>query len=141
MELWELEAREAIRDLMASYVHAADRGRFVELAELFLPDGVLEIDGQDPLLGREAIAGMLDGVKGRLTATDGVSFIRHHVSSLSIDVRSPSQAQAWSYFFAVTHRGPDHWGRYRDDLASDEQRWRFVRRRVSVDGRAAGSAL
>jgi hypothetical protein len=141
MEVWELEAREAIRALIASYAHAADRGRFVELAELFLPHGVLEIDGQTPLRGREAIAGMLVDVKGRLAATDAVSFIRHHVSSVSIEVTSPGQARARSYFLAITHRGPDHWGRYRDDLEWGEGSWRFLRRRVSVDGRAAGSAL
>src|SRR5579871_1715185 len=141
MDAWEVGAREAIRELIASYAHAVDRGRFVEMAELFATDGVLEIDGRPPLAGREAIAGMLGDVKGQLAGTGPAAFIRHHVSSVSISVTSPSHAQAWSYFFAITHRGPDHWGRYRDELVTGPEGWRFQRRRVSVDGRAAGAAL
>ena len=141
MEAWEAVAREAIRELGASYAHAADRGRFVELAELFAPDGVLEIEDRPPLCGREAIAGMLTGVKGQLAATEPGAFIRHHVSSVSIELASKDRARAWSYFFAVTQRGPDHWGRYRDELRMQGGAWRFLRRRVTVDGRAANSAL
>jgi uncharacterized protein (TIGR02246 family) len=141
METWEVSAREAIRELTARYAHAVDRGRFAELAELFVPDGVLEIDGQAPLCGREAISGMLAGVKGQLAASERGAYIRHHVTSVSIEMTSREQARAWSYFFAVTQRGPDHWGRYRDEVAWHEERWRFVSRRVDVDGRAVGSAL
>jgi hypothetical protein len=141
MDALELGAREAIRQLMASYAHAADRGRFVELAELFVVDGVLEIDGRAPLVGRDAIARMLVDVKGQLAATDATVFIRHHVSSVSIQVTSPHEARAVSYFLAITQRGPDHWGRYRDVLALDEETWRFTHRRVSVDGRAVHAAL
>lgn len=141
MDRWELEAKEAIRELLASYAHAVDRGRFVEMAELFAPDGVLELEDRAPLAGRDAIATMLGGVKGQLAATGDGAFIRHHVSSVSIELVSPDQARAWSYFLAITHRGPDHWGRYRDDLTFDDQSWRFRRRRVSVDGRSAVAAL
>jgi hypothetical protein len=143
MDAWELVAREAIRDLVARYAHAADRGRFTDLAELFTPEGVLDIDGRPALVGRAAIAGMLEGVRGDLASSAGASppFIRHHVSSLAIELGPRTEAQAWSYFLAVTHRGPDHWGRYRDRVVLDGGTWLFAHRRVSVDGRADGAAL
>jgi len=141
MDPWEVGARDAIRELIASYAHAVDRGRFAEMAALFSPEGTLEVDGRPPLIGREAIAGMLGGVKSQLGATGSGAFIRHHVSSVSIELTSRHEAKAWSYFLAVTHRGPDHWGRYRDDLTLAGESWWFLRRRVSVDGRSANAAL
>jgi hypothetical protein len=39
----------------------------------------------------------------------------------------------------VTERGPDHWGRYRDRFERLGGRWLFRHRRVTIDGRAAGS--
>ena len=44
MHLHELAARESIRDAIARYAHAADTGRFEDLAALFAADGVLAID-------------------------------------------------------------------------------------------------
>jgi hypothetical protein len=43
MEIWELEAREQIRDTIARYAHCVDGGRFDDLVALFTPDGVLEV--------------------------------------------------------------------------------------------------
>ena len=45
MELWELIAREAIRETVASYAHLVDSGRFDDVVELFTADGVLEVQG------------------------------------------------------------------------------------------------
>jgi hypothetical protein len=44
---------------------------------------------------------------------------------------------ARSYFFVITERGPDHWGRYRDELVRHDARWLFQHRVVRLDGRAA----
>ena len=41
MELWELTARESIRDLVARYNANADTGRFDQVLELFAPDAVM----------------------------------------------------------------------------------------------------
>ena len=60
------------------------------------------------------------------------------MNSLLIDVDSDSEARAASYFFAITERGPDHWGRYRDRLVLRDGRWLFAERKVRVDGRAEG---
>lgn len=148
MEPAELAAREAIRDTIAAYAHFADSGRFADLASLFAPDGVLEIGGGPRLEGRGAIVGFLGGVKSDLAAGSGpvVSprgggapgiLIRHHVSSLTIEMKGADEAEAASYFLVLTAAGPDHWGRYRDRFRRIEGRWLFAHRRVTVDARRA----
>lgn len=139
MELWELVAREAIRDTLARYAHCADSGRFVELAELFTADGVLEIHGREPLSGRDAILSFLTATRSSLAATLAQPYIRHHTSSIRIEVHSHDEARAVSYFLAITERGPDHWGRYRDRLARVGERWLLQHRLVRPDGHGAQS--
>jgi hypothetical protein len=136
MEPWEIAAREAIRDTIARYAHAADTGRFDELAALFVEDGALEIEGLPALRGRGAIVAFL--AERKLPAASAGAtrrFIRHHVTSVRIDVASPNAASAKSYFLAITERGPDHWGVYRDSLVRVGDEWLFGSRRVRVDGR------
>lgn len=139
MEVWELVARERIRDTLARYAHCADTGRFAELVVLFTEDGVLEIDGRPPLQGRDAIETFLTGTKSNLATTLARPLIRHHVSSVRIEVHSPDAASAASYFLAITERGPDHWGRYRDRLVRVGDQWLFRHRRVRPDGHASNS--
>ncbi|HSD09876.1 MAG TPA: nuclear transport factor 2 family protein [Candidatus Binatia bacterium] len=132
----ELEAREAIRDVIARYAHAADTGRFEELVTLFAEDGRLEIDGLPALHGRAAILDFLRQRKLPATPEAAGRFIRHHVSSVRIELSSHDAATAKSYFLAITERGPDHWGVYRDRFVRSGERWLFQVRRVKVDGRA-----
>ena len=139
MDLDELVAREAIRDLCVRYAHAADRGHFGDLADLFADDGVFDMGTAPPVVGRPAIVAALTGVGADLRAGTRVPTIRHHVSSISIVVDAPDEARAWSYFLAVTEHGPDHWGRYADRLVRERGRWRFAHRRVRTDGTAPGS--
>ena len=134
MELWELTARERIRDTLARYAHCADTGRFTELGALFTDDGVLEIDGRSPLQGRAAIEAFLTGTKTNIAANLTRPLIRHHVSSIHIEVHNPDSASAASYFLAITERGPDNWGRYRDRLVRVGEQWLFRHRRVRPDG-------
>ena len=141
MEPWELLAREAIRDTIARYAALVDRGRFDELVALFTADATLEAGDLPPAQGRDAIRALLQVVGTRLAAAESRPYIRHHVSSVVIDVESPSAARASSYFLAVTPRGPDHWGRYRDRLVPVGVRWLFQHRRVRTDGRAPDSVF
>ena len=53
MELWELVARERIRDSLARYNWSGDSLRVEELALAFCEDGELEVRGQEPVRGRE----------------------------------------------------------------------------------------
>ncbi|MGH7822936.1 MAG: nuclear transport factor 2 family protein, partial [Candidatus Binatia bacterium] len=130
MDVQELAAREAIRDTIARYAQFADGGRFAELAELFTDDGVLEIAGEAPIRGREAIEGFLGAVKERLAGSGMPARIRHHVSSVRIDLAGEDEASAASYFLVVSDRGPDHWGRYRDTLRRVGDHWLFHERKV-----------
>jgi hypothetical protein len=134
MHTAELIAREQIRDAIARYAHFADGGRFEDLAALFAEDGTLEIAGRPALSGRAAIVAFLNSVK-RAPEPGNQPFIRHHVSSVRIDVQGADEATAASYFFVITEHGPDHWGRYRDDFVRVGDDWLFKRRRVRVDGK------
>jgi hypothetical protein len=138
MELWELSAREAIRETVASYAHCADSGRFAELAARFAIDGVLEVSGEAPLTSRDAIREFLEGVGAQLKGATTVPLIRHHVSNLTIDVVSPTEARGACYFLAVTEHGVDHWGRYRDQYVPDGEQWLFAHRYVKTDGTSRG---
>lgn len=139
MEGWELEAREQIRDAIARYAHCVDSGSFDELVELFTPDGTLEVEGESPRRGREAIRAFVEGTGRDLAAATGAPRIRHHMGSVVIELTGTEHARARSYFLAVTDRGVDHWGRYRDDLVRSGDRWRFAYRRVRTDAAAPGS--
>ena len=135
MEPWEPGAREAIRETLARYAHLVDRGRLDETAALFTEDAVLEAGDEPAARGREAIRALFAGAGTRLAAGCRTR-IRHHVSSVTIAFDDAWTAAAESYFLAVTDRGPDHWGRYRDRLVLRDGRWLFAHRRVRVDGRA-----
>ena len=144
MDTSELLVREAVRDLVARYTKAGDRGRSGELAALFTTDGVLDVgDHGGRWEGRDEIARQLDAVADRVAAA-GTSTgpVRHHVSSLVIDVEAAGTASASSYFLVLTAVGVDHWGRYRDRCVADaDGTWRFAERTVHVDGHAPGSLM
>ncbi len=143
MEAWEVAAREAIRHTISSYTYFADRARFDELVTLFAVDGVLEVEGIGGAraVGRAEIRVFFGGVN-----TDVVSAaaarppgrMQHHVSSLWIDVTSPTTARASCYFTVMTGAGVDHWGTYRDTLAPSHDRWLFAHRFVRTDGVTQG---
>jgi 3-phenylpropionate/cinnamic acid dioxygenase small subunit len=139
MEVWEVKAREQIRDAIARYAHCVDGGRFDELVELFTPDGALEVEGESPHRGRDAIRAFVAGTGRDLAAATDAPRIRHHIGSVVIELAGKEQARARSYFLAVTDHGVDHWGRYRDDLVRSGDQWRFARRQVRTDASAPGS--
>ncbi|QXC59693.1 nuclear transport factor 2 family protein [Aquihabitans sp. G128] len=144
MELSELVAREAVRDLVARYTWAGDRGKSTELAALFAVDGVLDVgEHGGRWAGRDEIVAQLAAVADRVAvAGSSPGPVRHHVSSLVIDVPLPHEATASSYFLVFTGIGVDHWGRYRDRFApGPDGVWRFTERTVRVDGHVDGSLM
>ena len=64
--------------------------------------------------------------------------MQHHVTSVRVDVVSPTEATATSYFTVMTGAGVDHWGRYKDRFVPDGDRWLFAHRLVRTDGRTPG---
>lgn len=138
VETWELVARESIRDLVARYTWAGDRGRIGELIDLFTPDGVLDVGAHGGRWeGREAIAAGLAEVVERGGASPGP--VHHHVASVGISDLTTERATVRSYYAVHTGSGLDHWGRYRDTVVADRGRWLFAERVVTVDGASSGS--
>jgi SnoaL-like domain len=139
MELWELVAREAVRETVASYAHFVDTGKFDEVVALFTPGGTLEVKGREPAVGHTGLRAFFSGVGQDLLETTTVPMIRHYTSNLSIDVVSEHEAAARCYFLAITETGVDHWGRYRDRLVpAGDGRWLFASRFVRTDGVVPG---
>jgi uncharacterized protein (TIGR02246 family) len=132
MEQWELAARESVRDLIAHYNLAGDRGWLDDMLDLFTPDATLSIDGADHN-GRDAIRVVFTKAKGPRP-----ELIRHHVATLKIEVADPDHASSRCYFQVLTMRGLDHWGRYSDRFVRHEGRWLFSQRSVRVDGATPG---
>lgn len=143
MELWELAAREQIRDAYATYTHSGDRFRLDDLAACFTHDGVLEVKGRSRAQGREAIVEMLSG-GSRVTrppAHGAQTFIRHFIANIRFDVVTAQRIETSAYFQVLTGAGLDHWGRYRDVFVPAEGRWLIQHRLAAVDASVADSWL
>lgn len=150
MELWELATREACRDTLAQYTHSGDRFLLEQMAGAFCEDGVLELRGRPPLVGRRAIIEFLSGGRGqredqireaaRAEQSEGPSrLVRHNVTSIRFESVTPTEARLASYFTVFTEIGPDHAGRYRDRLVPVGDRWLLAHRYVTTDWWAPGS--
>ena len=143
MDTTELIARESVRDLIARYTWAGDRGRFADLVECFTDGGVLDVgDHGGRWVGRDHITAELESVARRTARAGGAPGpVRHHVTGTLIADITSSSAAARSYFLVTTTIGPDHWGRYFDRFTVEDGRWRIAERVVRVDGHAAGSLM
>jgi hypothetical protein len=152
MEMWELVARERIRDTLALYNWSGDALRLDEMMQAFCEDGQLEIRGQDPLRGRAAIAGWLGGGatgtdeerraarKAAVKAT-GPRIVRHTITNIRFEELTPESARVGAYFTVFTDIGLDHYGRYRDTYVPVDDRWLIQHRFVSTDWRNDNSAM
>ena len=69
------------------------------------------------------------------------ALLRHHVSSIRIELTGSDTAIAASYFLVFTEVGLDHWGRYADRLVRGEGAWRIAHRKVRVDGATPHSRM
>jgi hypothetical protein len=140
--MWELVAREQIRDTLARYNWAGDAGRLEDLAETFCADGILEIRGSQPLRGRSEIVAFLGGVTGKVAVSADVKpIVRHNVANVLFTNVTREQAHVSCYFTVVTHIGLDHIGRYRDTFVPDGDTWRIKQRQVSTDWAAPNSIM
>ena len=167
MEMWELVARERCRDTLARYTHAGDRYLLEEFGSAFCEDGVLEIRGVEPIVGRAAIVATFSGDTGSLQAqmeaavdsppsappatttpsrssptsppASGRHIVRHNVTNIRFESVSPTGITVASYFLVVTRNGVDHVGRYRDRLVPVADDWLIAHRFVSVDWHAPHS--
>jgi hypothetical protein len=141
MDASEAIAREQIRDVISRYNHAGDRGDLEALVRCFREDGVLELENEDACAGRAAILSRLSRVVSGSRARGERAFVRHHVSSVKIELTGSDTATAASYFLVFTEIGLDHWGRYLDRLARCDGAWLFAHRKVRLDGAAPDSRM
>jgi hypothetical protein len=143
VELWELIARERIRDTLARYTWSGDSLRAEDLAAAFCEDGELEVRGSDPVRGRAAIAAFITGVGRRPPAPTGSArrIVRHNVTNIRFLELAPERALVASYFTVLTEIGLDHYGRYRDTFVPAGDEWLIRHRFVSTDWRAEASTL
>jgi hypothetical protein len=156
MEIWEVIARESVRDLITRYNSNGDAARWDQLEQLFSPTALMDIDGV-LYQGRAAIMGMFRATKesavdqhldaqnplthttmAEWVARGNKPFVRHLTSTTQIDVANPTEATARSYYFVLTVHGLDHWGRYFDDFACINGQWLFVRRQHVLDAAIEG---
>lgn len=145
MELWELVARERIRDTLARYNWSGDALRLDDLAQTFCDDGELELRGTEPIQGRAAIVALLGGVVTAPDATAQISgvkrIVRHNVTNIRFTEVSPNEARVACYFTVVTEIGLDHYGRYRDVFVPVGDDWLLRHRFVSTDWSAPDSTM
>lgn len=144
MDLWELVAREQIRDLVARYNATGDSGRFDDMLALFWNDAEMEIafgpsGSSEVMQGADAIRSIFTGAADRwsddLAQTPGAPYhVRHFVSTLVIDIEDAQHARGYCYFQVLMPHGLDHWGRYFDKYEARDGVWKFARRRVTSDG-------
>jgi hypothetical protein len=135
VEQWELAAREEIRDLVARYNANGDTGRFAQVIELFAPDAVMDVSDGRVYTGKDEIVTIFTSARDRADYGDRPVYLRHMTATLQIDVLDPSHATSRCYYQVLTDIGLDHWGRYIDEYKPVDGRWRFARRRVTIDGR------
>lgn len=145
MEIWEVVARESIRDLVTRYNTNGDSGRFDNVMALFADDAVMELEGPEgPTLyrGHSEILTIFTGTKDRWADELGSEkaadapppYVRHRVATHQIDVDDESHARGYCYYQVVMPHGLDHWGRYFDRYEQRDGRWVFTHRKVTREG-------
>jgi hypothetical protein len=136
-----LKVRVGVTALLTSYQYLADTGKVERLAELFAPDGVLEI-GAETFTGPDEVLGLFTRTAGQFVDADFLP-ARHHLSSIYVEPRADGSAKTYACFQFIGTRGLDHWGTYRDVAVpnADGDGWRFAHRRVITEGFAPHSRL
>jgi hypothetical protein len=149
MELWELVARESIRDLIARWNSNGDAGRMDQMVLVLAPDVEFQAAESEVLHGRDAVLEFLAGVKGakaepaqsagaprtgRYLPPGKRPSLRHFTSNPQIDVESESRAQARTYYQVLSTFGLDHWGRYLDEFGVVDGEWLITKRTVTTEG-------
>jgi hypothetical protein len=135
MELWELMARESIRDLVARYNANGDTGRFDHVMELFAEDAAMDVEGMGLKTGLDEIRTVFTGARDGAIYGEHPVYVRHMTSTLQIDLVDEKRARGRCYYYVITDVGLDHWGRYIDEYETVDDTWRFAHRKITVDGR------
>jgi SnoaL-like domain len=141
VDAWEIEARLSIQATMSRYTRFVDAGRPHELGMLFTEPMHYDMGGGRVVHSRAELTATVEEIKSTFRAAENFGRLRHHVSSVAIELTGPDRATATSYFLAMSAAGPDHWGVYRDELTRLGQDWLFARRVVTVEGASQTSPV
>jgi hypothetical protein len=147
MQLWELVARESIRDLIARWNSNGDAGRMAEMVKVLAPDVEFSIRDGEVMRGRDEALQSLLGVRDGKTPSDTASAatgrylppgkrpsLRHFTSTSTIDFESETLARVRTYYAVLSSFGLDHWGRYLDEFGVVDGEWLITRRTVTTEG-------
>ena len=131
----ELRLRVAVSDLMTTYQYLADTGKVEQLADLFAPDGILQI-GEEQFTGPDAILRMFRDTAHRFAEADFLP-ARHHLGSIQVVPRPDGTATTYACFQFIGARGLDRGDGLRVQKGScrDGQRDRHLARRRPVGRR------
>ncbi|MDO8361531.1 MAG: nuclear transport factor 2 family protein [Actinomycetota bacterium] len=139
MELWEVVARESIRDVVTSYNSNGDAGRFEPLLEVFADVSVMELPDRT-YSGKAEISLIFTGAREKLTGAVP-SYVRHFGATHKIEIVDEQNATGRLYFAVITRIGLDHWGRYVDRYKVVDGTWRIAHRKVIIDGAQPDSVM
>jgi hypothetical protein len=149
MEVWELVARESIRDRIARWNSNGDAGRMDQMVLVLAPDVEFQAAESEVLHGRDEVLAFLTGVKGDHADAPAPSAaprtgrylppgkrpsIRHFTSNPQIDFDSETRAEVRTYYQVLSSFGLDHWGRYLDEFGVVDGEWLITKRTVTTEG-------
>jgi SnoaL-like domain len=142
MELWELTARERIRDTLTRYNWSGDALRLDDLAQSFCEDGELKLRGRESVRGRAAIVGGAVATPKATAQASGMKrIVRHYLTNIRFTEVRPDEARVACYFTVFTEIGLDHYGRYRDVFVPVGDDWLIRHRFVATDWSAPDSTM
>jgi hypothetical protein len=134
MEDWEVDGRLGVQATLSRYTRFVDSGRARELARLFTEKCHYDMGADRIITDRDGIEPAVEEIKATFRDAKDFGRLRHHVSSVVIELLDVEHATVTSYFTAMAAWGPDHWGVYRDELVRIGDDWLFARRVVTVEG-------
>jgi hypothetical protein len=129
---------DEIRSLLATYCWHMDRGEFDELAALFEPVGTLPDDERAPLTETaDTVAAWHRRIC--ILHDDGTPRTKHVCTNEIIEFEDDGERATVRSYYLVEQQLDDFplqpilAGRYEDELARVDGRWRFRTRRQSID--------
>jgi hypothetical protein len=146
MTIDELIAHEYIRNTINSYTIAGDCMDAEKFSQAFTEDGVLDVGGlPDPhvhlLEGRKEIFNWFSSwctkMEKRVAPKSGVDFVRHHLTTSSIELTGATTAKARTYWISCygsdSVEGPEHCGHYIDVFNKVGDNWLIIHRILRAD--------
>jgi len=133
MNFQELSPYEAIRQAMALYNNAGDRGEISEMMEAFTDDAVLDTTKEE-IVGAPAIESYFHKVvSDAVIGGPDRRPARHHLTTSRIELESADTARAWTYFILIRDGVTVQTGIYVDRFSRRGNRWLISRRRVKLE--------